>query len=140
MSKGHTLHELGKPRQREEAGRIATARDDQERDAFADGISAGGLRHLRRWCENLSTAAHDLKTPLTVLGGYIDILLEEKLGPLNNNQRDVLREMKQNEARLQRFIKDFLAFNGLRTSNLQLSLQTFRCSPLSRLPWSGSRG
>jgi signal transduction histidine kinase len=78
---------------------------------FLEDDSPLALReHLRRWCENLSTAAHDLKTPLSILGGYIDLLLEEKLGALNGRQREILSDMKQNEARLQRFIRDFITF------------------------------
>ena len=82
------------------------------------------LDTIRRWQEGLSTAAHDLKTPLTILGGYIRLLLEEKLGPLTEAQRSVLNEMHQNESRLQHFIKDFLAINALTEAPVQMTIRT----------------
>ena len=39
----------------------------------------------------LGSAAHDLKTPLSILNGYIELLQNEKLGPLNERQREILR-------------------------------------------------
>jgi len=77
---------------------------------------------IRQWQEGLSTAAHDLKTPLTILGGYIRLLLEGKLGPLTEAQRNVLDEMHQNERRLQHFIKDFLAINALTEAPVQMAI------------------
>lgn len=104
-----------------ETASSATEKNDQ---SFIDSDLALATRdHLRRWCENLSTAAHDLKTPLSVLGGYIDLLLEEKVGGLNACQREMLSDMKQNEARLQRFIKDFITFSEFQRSPLQLNLR-----------------
>ena len=41
----------------------------------------------------LASAAHDLKTPLAILNGYVELLRSEKLGSLNDRQRDVLRDM-----------------------------------------------
>lgn len=79
---------------------------------------------LGRWFESLSTAAHDLKTPLSIVGGYIGLLLEEKIGPLNAGQREILCDMKQNEARLQRFIKDFVAFSAMQTAPLKPDFRT----------------
>lgn len=79
---------------------------------------------IYRWQEGLSTVAHDLKTPLTILGGYIRLLLDGKLGPLTEAQRGVLDEMHQNERRLQHFIKDFLAMNSLTEAPVQMATCT----------------
>ena len=61
----------------------------------------------------IAAAAHELKTPLSVLSGYTKLLLDESLGSLNEQQRDVLLEMESGATRLQRFINDFLAFGAL---------------------------
>ena len=61
----------------------------------------------------IAAAAHELKTPLAVLSGYTSLLLDESLGPLNKQQREVLSEMDSGATRLQRFINDFLAFGAL---------------------------
>ncbi|PYY06464.1 MAG: hypothetical protein DMG64_01090 [Acidobacteria bacterium] len=39
----------------------------------------------------LASAAHELKTPLSVMTGYTDLLLGQLLGPLNEQQRKVQR-------------------------------------------------
>src|SRR5215469_14285054 len=48
--------------------------------------------HLRerylRTTNALASAAHDLKTPLAILNGYVELLQSEKLGGLNDRQRE----------------------------------------------------
>ena len=69
----------------------------------------------------LASAAHELKTPLSVMTGYTDLLLGQLLGPLNDQQRKVLEEMKQSGLRLQRFVQDFLAFSALESGKIRIS-------------------
>jgi signal transduction histidine kinase len=68
---------------------------------------------LFRKIMGIAAAAHELKTPLSVLSGYTKLLLDENVGPLNEQQREILEEMKAGATRLQRFINDFLAFGAL---------------------------
>jgi signal transduction histidine kinase len=53
--------------------------------------------------------------------GYTDLLLGQLLGPLNEQQKKVLEEMKQSGLRLQRFVQDFLAFSALESGKIRLS-------------------
>lgn len=69
----------------------------------------------------LASAAHELKTPLSVMTGYTDLLLGQLLGPLNEQQRKVLEEMKQSGLRLQRFVQDFLAFSALESGKIRIT-------------------
>ena len=69
----------------------------------------------------LASAAHELKTPLSVMTGYTDLLLGQLLGPLNDQQCKVLEEMKESGLRLQRFVQDFLAFSALESGKIRLS-------------------
>ena len=77
-------------------------------EATADQSSAGSKQVLpseleqsfnqlrerfERTTNALASAAHDLKTPLAILNGYVELLQSEKLGPLNERQRDVLDDM-----------------------------------------------
>jgi signal transduction histidine kinase len=71
----------------------------------------------------LASAAHELKTPLAVMSGYTDLLLGERLGPLTDGQRNVLGEMQQNAARLQKFIQNFLSYSAIESGKFQLSRQ-----------------
>jgi signal transduction histidine kinase len=71
----------------------------------------------------LASAAHDLKTPLSILNGYIELLRSEKLGPLNERQRDVLHDMFSSGQRLQHFIQDFLTYTVLETGELRMQFE-----------------
>src|SRR6266576_6596394 len=74
----------------------------------------------RRTTNALASAAHDLKTPQAILNGYIELLQSEKLGPLNERQRDVIGDMRASGQRLQQFIQDFLTFSVLETGELRM--------------------
>ncbi|HUA14682.1 MAG TPA: HAMP domain-containing sensor histidine kinase [Verrucomicrobiae bacterium] len=75
---------------------------------------------FQRTTNALASAAHDLKTPLAILNGYVDLLYSEKLGPVSEKQREVLRDMQASGKRLQEFIQDFLTFSALETGGLRL--------------------
>ena len=72
----------------------------------------------------LASAAHDLKTPLAILNGYVELLRSEKLGSLNERQRDVLRDMHSSGQRLQQFIQDFLSYSALETGEVKTRYET----------------
>ena len=72
----------------------------------------------------LASAAHELRTPLSVMSGYIDVLLGEKLGGLNERQRQILQEMQSSSSRLEHFIQDFLTYSALETGKLTLVTDT----------------
>ncbi len=78
----------------------------------------------QRTTNALASAAHDLKTPLAILNGYVELLQSEKLGDLNDRQREVLRDMRSNGQRLQRYIQDFLSFSVLETGQLKMRFET----------------
>jgi signal transduction histidine kinase len=72
----------------------------------------------------LASAAHDLKTPLAILNGYVELLQSEKLGTLNERQREVLRDMNSSGQRLQHFIQDFLSFSVLEIGEVRMRFET----------------
>lgn len=78
----------------------------------------------------LAGAAHELKTPLAIMGGYIELLRSQKTGSLNNSQRQILAEMACSWERLQRFVHDFLTYSALETRRLNLNLQLADLNPL----------
>ncbi|MGO9085620.1 MAG: sensor histidine kinase [Candidatus Sulfotelmatobacter sp.] len=75
---------------------------------------------FQRTTNALASAAHDLKTPLAILNGYVELLHSEKLGALTDRQREVLRDMQASGKRLQQFIQDFLNFSALETGGLRM--------------------
>jgi signal transduction histidine kinase len=68
----------------------------------------------------LASAAHELKTPLAVIAGYADFLLQENAGPLNQQQSSVLGEMQRSILRLQQLIEGFLKFSALQAGKVEV--------------------
>jgi signal transduction histidine kinase len=71
----------------------------------------------------LASAAHDLKTPLAILNGYVELLQSEKLGGLNDRQREILRDMHSSGHRLEHFIQDFLNYSVLETGQVRMRFE-----------------
>ena len=79
-------------------------------------------RH-QRTTNALASAAHDLKTPLSILNGYVELLHSEKLGALSDRQREVLQDMRDSGKRLQQFIQDFLTYSAIETGGLRMQFE-----------------
>lgn len=83
--------------------------------------------HLRERVQRTSTAlaaaAHDLKTPLAIMNGYVELLQGEKLGDLNVRQKEILAEIASNGQRLQQYIEDFLTFGVLESGELKMNYE-----------------
>ena len=98
----------------ESASSLAQVQDQFER-----------LRERYQRCTtSLASAAHDLKTPLSIISGYVGVLQGEKLGSLNDRQHDVLQDMAASCKRLQSFIQDFLTYAVLETGEMRLHFET----------------
>ena len=50
----------------------------------------------------LTRAVHDFRAPLTAVSGYCGLLLSEALGPMNEDQKEVLQRMQHSATRLSR--------------------------------------
>jgi signal transduction histidine kinase len=62
----------------------------------------------------LVSAAHEFKTPLVVMLGYTDLLLNGHLGGINQRQKQVLGEIQEGAQRLQKLIQDLLLLQELK--------------------------
>jgi signal transduction histidine kinase len=78
---------------------------------------------FQRTTNALASATHDLKTPLAILNGYVELLQSEKLGPISERQREVLRDMQASGKRLEQFIQDFLTYSALETGGLRMHFE-----------------
>jgi signal transduction histidine kinase len=59
-----------------------------------------------RWPRVLSLAVHEFRTPLTVVAGYIRMLLKDRAGPLSDQQRRLLEEAEKSCGRLSALVAE----------------------------------
>ena len=86
-----------------------------DRDEMLQSLMLANLR-LQEYDQDRTTflnrAVHDFRAPLTALSGYCGLLLAEQLGPLNEQQRDVLERALRSAKRL----------SGIATAMFQLGV------------------
>jgi signal transduction histidine kinase len=58
----------------------------------------------------LSAISHEFRTPLTIMQGWLDLLLGEQCGPVPPAQRESLQALRGSADRLDRLIANLLAF------------------------------
>lgn len=69
------------------------------------------LQELDRLKSNLlSAVSHEFRTPLTIMNGWLDLLLRGQFGPISSEQRESLSAVQQSAVRLGRLIANLLAF------------------------------
>jgi signal transduction histidine kinase len=71
----------------------------------------------------LARAVHDFRAPLTSLGGYCGLLLEQRLGPLNGSQLDLLARMHHSVMRLSRLADAMFDLSVGRNVKREMNLQ-----------------
>lgn len=72
-------------------------------------------RGRKEFYRNIS---HELATPMTPIVGYLKLLADEELGPLNGAQRKALRAMDDCVRRLRGLIDNLLDVTGLETGRM----------------------
>lgn len=59
----------------------------------------------------ISNVSHELRTPLTHIRGYLDLLVDDGLGPLTSEQSQAVSVMKRAEEKLETLIEDLIQFS-----------------------------
>jgi len=90
------------PLQEKEWSRSHATREDV---AVRHKLELVGDEHCSCCRDALASAAHELKTPLAIMGGYLHLLLAEKLGRLTSPDRSAHRDAGQRRA-LSNFIQN----------------------------------
>ena len=70
--------------------------------------------------EFLSIASHQLRTPLTSIKGYVDMLRDGDFGEVNEAQKNALDETFFSSERMVRLINDFLNISRLQTGKFTI--------------------
>ena len=86
----------------------------------------------------ISSISHELRTPLTHIKGYLDILSEGSVGPLTEQQAEVLHVLKRAEDRLERLIEDLIQFSLAVRGELSIHIRPFQVLDLIHLVVSQS--
>ena len=66
-----------------------------------------------RWPKLLSLAVHEFRTPITVVGGYLRMVLRERAGPISDQQRKLLEEAEKSCGRLSALVTEMSDLSAL---------------------------
>lgn len=66
-----------------------------------------------RWPKLLSLAVHEFRTPITVVAGYIRMVLRERAGPISDQQRKLLEEAEKSCGRLSALVTEMSELSAL---------------------------
>lgn len=80
----------------------------------------------RMKAEFIAIAAHELRTPMTSVVGYLDLIVEGRLGELPPDLRRPVSSLRRNAHRLKRLVDDMLDASRLETG--RVSLRRAPCS------------
>jgi signal transduction histidine kinase len=78
----------------------------------------------------VSVASHELRTPMTVIRGFINLLEREQLGPINDSQKEVLKKMSLNTKSLIDLVNDMLDLSKLEANKLEVVISDNRVSTM----------
>jgi len=73
----------------------------------------------------LSNVSHELRTPLIAIMGYTDLMLNGRLGPITEEQRNRLEISLRNAQRLSKRIEDLLNFSRSEMGEMVLEVTRF---------------
>jgi PAS domain S-box-containing protein len=91
------------------------------------------LDHVRN--EFIATASHELRTPVTSILGYAELLSEGAAGPLNGRQVELLGRVNRNSQRLLRLIGDLLALSQMTADEHEPLWTTVDVGAVARQAW-----
>jgi signal transduction histidine kinase len=96
--------------------------------------AAGLVRRIGRQREALSkldrvkddfiaSVSHELRTPLTSIRGYLELILDNEVGEVNEEQREFLKIIERNSERLLSLIGDLLFSAQVEAGRVELDLE-----------------
>ncbi len=121
LANGYTLHwySASVGTEHDVIGRLFTFQDVTEM-AKVDRLKS----------EFVNTVSHELRTPLTSIIGYLSLLINEKVGKLEPQQKEFLQVVSRNTQRLTNLINDLLDIQRIESGRTPLNLRPVRLDDL----------
>ncbi len=85
---------------------------------FAEAQAANAAKN-----DFISFVAHELKTPMTSIRGYTDLLISGAMGELNDGQENFLQIVRANVARMATLVSDLADVSRIEAGRLRLDFQ-----------------
>ncbi|SDU07043.1 PAS domain S-box-containing protein [Verrucomicrobium sp. GAS474] len=99
--------------------------EDQLREESRKAQEANRLKG-----EFLTNMTHELRTPLNAIIGFSQFLAGETPGPLNDKQKEFLRDVEASGKHLLRLINEILDLAKIEAGKLELSIESFSVKAL----------
>jgi signal transduction histidine kinase len=98
----------------------------RDRDDLLDAVLHANLR-LQEYDQSrtnfLARSLHEFRAPLTALDGYCGLLIEQRMGSVSPDQRNLLRRMQHSVKRLSRLADAMFELSAGRRSKRELNVQ-----------------
>jgi signal transduction histidine kinase/CheY-like chemotaxis protein len=104
---------------------VANARLFEEVKQAAEQLRRANdeLQELNRLKSDfIAVVSHELRTPLASIIGYVDLMLDEKTGPLNEEQDRYLGIIERNTDRLSHIVNDILDISRIEAGRIDLAM------------------
>jgi signal transduction histidine kinase len=85
-----------------------------------------------RWSKLLSLAVHEFRTPITVVAGYIRMVLRERAGPISDAQRKLLEEAEKSCSKLSALVAEMSDLSRLEEGTETVNRSTFDLADVLR--------
>lgn len=71
----------------------------------------------------MATLSHELKTPISAIDMSLNLMADQRVGQLNQEQKELATTIKQNTSRLLKMINEILEISKIETGKLQIELE-----------------
>ena len=71
----------------------------------------------------MATLSHELKTPIAAIDMSLNLMQDERIGDMNEEQKDLASTIKHNSARLLKMVNEILDISRIESGKLQLTFE-----------------